>query len=58
MVVEQTGAETLLLLDMHGQKLTYLGRERLHVRPGETVRVLPDFARLHIFDARTSRRLA
>ncbi|MGQ3281308.1 MAG: ABC transporter ATP-binding protein, partial [Shinella sp.] len=57
-VVEQTGAETLLLLDMHGQKLTYLGRERLHVRPGETVRVLPDFSRLHIFDASTGRRAA
>jgi len=56
-VVEQTGAETLLLLDMHGQKLTYLGRERLQVRPGEAVRVLPDFSRLHVFDARTSRRL-
>ncbi|AOF92787.1 sn-glycerol-3-phosphate ABC transporter ATP-binding protein UgpC [Sinorhizobium sp. RAC02] len=56
-VVEQTGAETLLLLDMHGQKLTYLGRERLHVRPGETVRVLPDFSRLHIFDASTGRRV-
>ena len=56
-VVEQTGAETLLLLDMGGQKLTYLGRERLHIRPGETVRVMPDTARLHFFDAQSGCRI-
>lgn len=56
-VVEQTGAETLLLLDMGGQKLTYLGRERLAIRRGETIRVMPDIARLHVFDAQTGRRI-
>ncbi|MDX3973976.1 sn-glycerol-3-phosphate ABC transporter ATP-binding protein UgpC [Shinella sp.] len=56
-VVEQTGAETLLLLDMNGQKLTHLGRDRLHIRPGETVRVMPDTARLHLFDEQTGRRI-
>lgn len=56
-VVEQTGAETLLLLDMGGQKLTYLGRDRLAIRPGETIRVMPDTTRLHVFDAQTGRRI-
>jgi multiple sugar transport system ATP-binding protein len=56
-VVEQTGSETFLLLDMGGRKLTYLGRDRLAIGPGETIRVRPDPARLHFFDAATGRRI-
>ncbi|GAA4173736.1 ABC transporter ATP-binding protein [Shinella granuli] len=56
-VVEQTGSETLLLLDMAGQKLTYLGRDRLPIRPGETVHILPDATRLHLFDPQSGHRL-
>ena len=56
-VVEQTGAETLLLLDMGGQKLTYLERERLQIRAGQTVRVLLDMARLQVFDQQTGRSI-
>ncbi|HSX73525.1 MAG TPA: TOBE domain-containing protein, partial [Shinella sp.] len=57
-VVEQTGSETLLLLDMAGRKLTYLGRDRLQIRPGETVHIRPDTARLHFFDTTTGQRLS
>ncbi|MGD9479399.1 ABC transporter ATP-binding protein [Shinella sp. G-2] len=57
-VVEQTGAETLLLLDMAGQKLTYLGRDRLPIRPGETIHIRPDTTRLHVFDTASGRRIS
>jgi multiple sugar transport system ATP-binding protein len=56
-VVEQTGSETFLLLDMGGRKLTYLGRDRLDIGPGETIRVTADPVRLHFFDATTGRRI-
>lgn len=56
-VVEQTGSETFLLLDMGGRNLTYLGRDRLAIGPGETIRVTADPARLHFFDAVTGRRI-
>ncbi len=56
-VIEQTGSETFLLLDVAGQRITYLGRDRIAIKPGETVRILPDPGRLHFFDGESGRRL-
>jgi multiple sugar transport system ATP-binding protein len=56
-VVEQTGSETYLLLDIDGQRINYLGRERVAIGPGDKVRITPDPARLHFFDEKTGQRL-
>ncbi|MFB9261645.1 ABC transporter ATP-binding protein [Bradyrhizobium erythrophlei] len=57
MVVEPTGAETLVLAKAGGQELTLVFRERIQVRPGEIIRVQPDAALVHVFDKETGRRL-
>jgi multiple sugar transport system ATP-binding protein len=49
--VEPTGSETVLVAQMAGHPLTVLVRERLPVRPGEQVRLLPDPRHVHWFDS-------
>jgi multiple sugar transport system ATP-binding protein len=49
--VEPTGSETLLVAQMGDRAVTVLARERIAVRPGEDVRLLPDPTQAHWFDA-------
>ncbi len=57
-VVEPTGAETLLAVKAGGHPLTCLFRDRILPQPGETISVRADPRRLHIFDRATGRRLS
>jgi multiple sugar transport system ATP-binding protein len=58
LVIEPTGAETHAVLDLGGQEVTAVFRERLPVAPGETVAmsILPDSA--HLFDPDSGKRIA
>jgi multiple sugar transport system ATP-binding protein len=57
LVVEPTGSETLLSVELGGQTLTVITRERRLIRPGETIPVDLSSPRRHLFDARTGHRL-
>ena len=54
-VVEPTGSETTLMLRLGGCDVTCLVRDRVRIRPGDTVRVRPQPQRLHLFDAQGRR---
>ncbi|HTT10786.1 MAG TPA: sn-glycerol-3-phosphate ABC transporter ATP-binding protein UgpC [Burkholderiaceae bacterium] len=56
-VVEPTGAETELLVDVGGRQLTVVTHGRVSARPGEVVYLVPDAARVHVFDGASGRRL-
>jgi multiple sugar transport system ATP-binding protein len=56
-VVEPTGAETELLLDVAGQQLTLVMHGRTQARPDDTVHVAVDAAKAHVFDAASGQRL-
>jgi multiple sugar transport system ATP-binding protein len=56
-VVEPTGAETELLLDVGGQQLVLVMHGRTDVQPEQTVHVAVDAAKAHVFDAASGRRL-
>ena len=56
-VVEPTGAETMLVMTMAGTPAHAVFRERHEFRPGETVRLMPDLERVHLFDRATGQRI-
>jgi multiple sugar transport system ATP-binding protein len=56
-VVEPTGADTQLYCRFNGQELTSLARDRVHCRAGDRIRLKPDLARAHLFDAASGARL-
>jgi multiple sugar transport system ATP-binding protein len=56
-VVEPTGSETQVVGRLADQPLTAVFRERIHTKPGETLRLLPDPHRAHLFDTGTGQRL-
>jgi multiple sugar transport system ATP-binding protein len=56
-VVEPTGAETLVSCRHEGAELSVVFRERHDFAPGSTIRLLPDVQRSHLFDAGTGERL-
>ncbi|MEM1316377.1 MAG: TOBE domain-containing protein, partial [Pseudomonadota bacterium] len=56
-VVEPTGPETMLILDLAGSEVTALVRDRRAFAPGDAVTVAPDPAHLHLFDGATGARL-
>jgi multiple sugar transport system ATP-binding protein len=56
-VVEPTGSETQVIVRSDGQEMIAIFRERVLARPGETIRVAPDPALVHLFDQETGRRL-
>jgi multiple sugar transport system ATP-binding protein len=56
-VVEPTGADTFVSCEHHGQALSVLFRERQQFQPGSTIRLAPDPAQLHVFDASSGQRL-
>jgi len=57
-VVEPTGADTQLYCRFKGQEVTSLARDRVSCRVGEHIRLQPDLARSHLFDAASGARLA
>ena len=56
-VIEPTGSETQVVVDCGGQDIVCVFRERITARPGEVLRVAPDAALAHLFDASSGRRL-
>jgi multiple sugar transport system ATP-binding protein len=56
-VLEPTGSETQAQLRLDGKEITGVFRERLNVRPGNTIRVLPQPHLVHLFDPKTKQRL-
>ena len=57
-VVEPTGADTQVFTKLAGVDVTSVFRDRHAFRPGEVIRLRPDRARAHLFDASTGVRLA
>ena len=56
-VIEPTGSETHLTLDLGGEALTVVTRERQALTPGDRIGVAFDRRRAHLFDAGTGRRI-
>jgi multiple sugar transport system ATP-binding protein len=56
-VVEPTGAETLVLCRQGDAELAAVFRERHDFAPGSTIHLQPDLQRAHLFDADTGQRL-
>ena len=56
-LVEPTGSETQVQLRVGERPITAAFRERIMARPGETLRVAPDPAHIHLFDQTTGLRL-
>ena len=57
-VVEPTGADTQVFTKMAGVEVASVFRDRHAFRPGEMIRLRPDPARAHLFDAASGVRLA
>ncbi len=57
-VVEPTGAETLVACRHEGAELSAVFRERHDFAPGSTIHLQPDLQHAHLFDATTGQRLA
>jgi len=57
-VVEPTGADTQIFTKIAGVEVTSVFRDRHAFRPGEIIRLRPDPARAHLFDAASGMRLA
>ena len=56
--VEPTGSETQVLARFAGHDIVGVFRERIGAKPGETIRISPDTAVAHLFDAASGARLA
>jgi multiple sugar transport system ATP-binding protein len=56
-VIEPTGSETQVFAKIGGQKIVGVFRERVAVRPGEALPMVPDAKSVHLFDKETGLRL-
>ncbi|ESY80869.1 sugar ABC transporter ATP-binding protein [Mesorhizobium sp. LNHC221B00] len=56
-VVEPMGSETQVHLTIGGEPAVAVFRDRIGARPGETLFVAPDIAKLNLFDAETGQAL-
>jgi multiple sugar transport system ATP-binding protein len=56
-VIEPTGAETQINAKLGSDPLVATVRDRLSLQAGDTVRMMPDLTKLHLFDAKTEKRL-
>jgi multiple sugar transport system ATP-binding protein len=56
-VIEPTGADTLVACRHQGTELSAVFRERHSFAPGATIHLQPDLQRAHLFDAGDGRRL-
>jgi multiple sugar transport system ATP-binding protein len=57
-VVEPTGADTQVFSKVGGVDVTAVFRERHDFRPGESIRLVPDHGRTHLFDAESGKSLS
>ena len=57
-VLEPTGADTLVACRHGGTDMAAVFRERHDFAPGSTIRLMPDLGRAHLFDAASGERLA
>jgi multiple sugar transport system ATP-binding protein len=57
-VVEPTGADTLISCRHQGTDMSVVFRERHNFAPGSTIHLLPDVDHAHLFDASSGVRLA
>ncbi|MDR3435766.1 sn-glycerol-3-phosphate ABC transporter ATP-binding protein UgpC [Telmatospirillum sp.] len=57
LVIEPTGSETQVVVEVDGQPITCLLRERVAIQRGDTISVRADPALVHLFDAETGKRL-
>jgi multiple sugar transport system ATP-binding protein len=57
-VVEPTGADTLVFAKIGETEVTAVFRERHEFRAGDSIRLVPDPARTHLFDAETGKTLS
>ncbi len=57
-VVEPMGSETQVVVDIAGENVTCMFRERISARPGEHIKIVPDAGLTHLFDAENGKRLA
>jgi len=56
-VIEPTGSETQVFAKIGGQKIVGVFRERVAVRPGDALPMVPDSKSVHLFDKETGLRL-
>ena len=56
-VIEPTGSETQVMAHLGATPITGAFRERVAARHGETIRLVPDPALVHLFDQATGQRL-
>jgi multiple sugar transport system ATP-binding protein len=56
-VVEPTGADTQVFSKFGGVEVTSVFRERHEFRAGDAIRLVPDSAHAHVFDAETGKSL-
>jgi multiple sugar transport system ATP-binding protein len=56
-VVQRTGMDTELVVDVSGERLTFLDRHRTAVSPGDRVRLAAAPSKIHVFDRATGNRL-
>lgn len=57
-VVEPTGSETQVIARYGSQSIVCLFRDRALPQVGETIRVMPDVSRIHLFKESDGRRLS
>ncbi|KRB55036.1 sugar ABC transporter ATP-binding protein [Rhizobium sp. Root708] len=57
-VVEPTGAETQITAALAGTNIVATVRERLNLHAGDTISLQPNLSKVHLFDAKTERRLS
>ena len=56
-VVEPTGSETHVALELEGKELTWVMRERAELAPGQTIQISLKTPNLHFFDKTSQQRL-
>ncbi len=56
-IIEPTGSETQATLRIGNLDLVALFRERLSLKSGDELRVMPNLARAHLFDQKTGKRI-
>jgi multiple sugar transport system ATP-binding protein len=56
-VVEPTGAETQVVADIDGQRVTAIVKDRVSIGRGDLIHLAPDIGRVHCFDAGNGQRL-
>ena len=56
-VVEPTGSETHVAVDLDGRELTWVVRERVELAPEQQVKLSFETSKVHFFDRQTQQRL-